>query len=80
MIEVLGSLCVSCLGVCTPELNSVGCSCAWQVFYVRLLLTQDVYFNDSSFVILYGIPDLCDCVFFLVFMFYIYILYSFYDI
>ena len=39
------------LGICTPELNSVVCSCALQAFYARLFLTQDVYFNNSSFVI-----------------------------
>ena len=45
------------LYVCTPEINSVVCSCVLQVSYARLFLTQDVYFNNSSFVILYGMTD-----------------------
>ena len=45
------------LGGCTLELNYVVCNCALQVFYAQLLLTQDVYFNNSSLVILYGMTD-----------------------
>ena len=42
-------------GLC-PELNSVVCSCAWQVFGARLLLTQDCILMILVFI-LYGMTD-----------------------